>query len=84
MDAESRILVAEIWIHLGEDERENSALSRVLAIVAAVHENVLLARVAVQVAEHDQAPLLVYLLHQTLGMENCRVQGLVWHLPAAI
>ena len=84
MYPKARILVREIRVHLREDKRENSALSRVLAIVAAVHEHILLARVTVQIAEHDEAALLMYLLHETLTVEYCRVQCLVWHLPSTI
>ena len=84
LHAEARILIAEVRIHLRQNEGEDATLARILPIVAAVHEDVLFARVPVQVAEHDQPALLMDLLHQPLGVENGRVKGLVRSLPAAV
>ena len=81
---ESRVLIAEIRVHFRKNEGEDSTLARILAIVAAIHEDVLFARVSMQVAKHDQSALLMDLLHQPLGVENGRVKGLVWSLPAAV
>ena len=84
LDTKPRIFVAEILIHLGEDEGEDATLARVLFIVATVHEDVLLARVTMKVTEHDKAPLLMYLLHQSFCMKNSRMKDFVRCLPSSV
>lgn len=51
LDTESGVVIAEVLIHLAEDKWENSTLSRIVLIVAAIHEDILLARVAMKITE---------------------------------
>jgi len=53
LHSKARIFVAEILVHLAQDEGEDAALARILLVVATVHEDILLARVAVKITVKD-------------------------------
>ena len=73
LNAESRVVIAEVLVHLSKNEWENATFSRIVLIIASVHEDVLFSRVAVKIAEEYEASLLMNLLDQALCMEDCRV-----------
>lgn len=55
-----------------------------MLVVAAVHENVLFSRVAMQVTEHDKAALLVNRLYKAFTVPDRRMKCLVGYLPSTI
>ena len=67
-----------------EDQREDPALFRLCFVVAAVHEDVLLPRVAVKIAIQHNATFLVQVFYEFLCVVNGRVDILIRIFPTAI
>ena len=59
LNTKSRIFKAEIGVDFAHQEREDSARPRIVFEVATVHENVLFARVTMQIAVHYHLTLLM-------------------------
>jgi len=63
LHSETRGVEAEVRVHFGEEVGQDSTLARVVFKIAPVHEYVLLPRMAVQIAEHDNCALFMDLLN---------------------